>query len=329
MNAPRHTFDTTTAGRPRHEGVNVRTWAGFRQYLCLLEEAVLDHFHRSGPGARRLYEEFGHGLDIVESTGTYSAPLLLDETTRTRLTATEPVPRQGLRLKARMTINAPEQARPVFRGTARVALVADRDRTNRPPLPPELQPLPPELRPLAVDSVDAVAHPALPAGSPPTPLRLPSPTAPEPVLPDPGSNALLWRRRVPYFHCHYDRRMQHAGYVRILEDVVDRYLAARGIAIGDHLATRGLVPVVHRTRIRMLADAFMEERLHTVFAVTDIIRGTLFDARMDCYVRRGDALVPTATATITHGYAHTTGERTGAPAELDEPIVKALLGEPR
>ncbi|GGR89312.1 hypothetical protein GCM10010252_30250 [Streptomyces aureoverticillatus] len=316
MHAPSDTFDAAIVGHPRYEGVNIRTWAGFKQYLYLLEDAVLEHFHRSGSGARRMYEEFGHGLDIVESSGTYSASITVDQTPRTRLTATDPVPRQGLRMKARMTVDDLE--RPAFRGAVQVVLVADRERTDHPPLPSALQAL-------AVDSIDALNRPVL-AGDPPPPLRLPPSAVPEASLTGPGTGAFLWRERIPYFHCHYDRRMQHSGYVRVLEDIVDRYLAARGIAIGHYLATRGWVPVVHRTRIRMLADAFMEETLYTVFTVTDIIRNTLFDARMDCYVRRGHELVPTATATITHGYAHTTGERTGTLAELDEPTVKALLG---
>ncbi|KWT63506.1 hypothetical protein ADL21_02195 [Streptomyces albus subsp. albus] len=322
MNTPDRTSDTATVGRPRYAGINIRTWAGFKQYLHLLEDAVLDHFRRSGHSARRLYEEFGHGLDIVESSGSYSAPICLDQVTRTQLTITEPTPHQGLRLKARMTIDGPERTRPAFRGSARVVLVADRDRADRPPLPPE-------LRMLATASLDALKHPALPPESTSPPLRPPAAagTGAGPAAPD--TNALLWHRRIPYFHCHYDRRMQHSGYVRVLEDTVDRYLAARGIAVGDHLTTRGWVPVVHRTRIRMLADAFMEENLHVVFAVTDIMRNTLFDARMDCYVRRGGTLIHTATATITHGYAHTAGQHIGTLAELDEPTVKALQGEPR
>ncbi|MFH8410210.1 thioesterase [Streptomyces sp. NPDC018019] len=320
MNAPSRTIDTATVGRPRYAGINIRTWAGFKQYLDLLEEAVLDHFRRSGHSARRMHETFGHGLDIVETSGTYSAPISLDQVTRTQLTITEPVPHQGLPLKALVTVDGPERTRPAFRGTARAALVADRARTDCPPLPPE-------LRSLAVESVDALEP--IRSGNPPPPLHPPASAGPGPVPTGPETNALLWRRRIPYYHCHYDRRLQHAGYVRVLEDTVDRYLDAQGIAIGDYLATRGWVPVVHRTRLRMLADAFMEEDLHIVFAVTGVIRGTLFDARMNCYVPRGDALVPTATATITHGYAHAAGERAGTLAELDETTVKALLGGAR
>jgi hypothetical protein len=52
----------------------------------------------------------------------------------------------------------------------------------------------------------------------------------------------------------------------------------------------------------------------------------MFDARMDCYVRRGDDLVPVATAKILHGYAIAAGEGAGGMATLDDDVVRALTG---
>jgi hypothetical protein len=70
----------------------------------------------------------------------------------------------------------------------------------------------------------------------------------------------------------------------------------------------------------------MEETVHTVFTVVDILRGVMFDGRMDCYVQRGDDLVAVATARILHGYAIAAGEGAGGLAELDTGVVRALIG---
>ncbi|MDQ1721465.1 MAG: hypothetical protein QOI26_1199, partial [Pseudonocardiales bacterium] len=51
-----------------------------------------------------------------------------------------------------------------------------------------------------------------------------------------------------------------------------------------------------------------------------------FDGRMDCYVQRGDELIPVATAQILHGYAIAAGEGAGGMATLDDEVVRALTG---
>jgi hypothetical protein len=68
----------------------------------------------------------------------------------------------------------------------------------------------------------------------------------------------------------------------------------------------------------------MEETLHTVFTVTDVLKGVSFDARADWYAQRGDALVHTATGRILHAYAVACGEGTGRLAELDDATIAAL-----
>jgi hypothetical protein len=73
----------------------------------------------------------------------------------------------------------------------------------------------------------------------------------------------------------------------------------------------------------------MEETVHTTFTVTDILRGVMFDARMDCFVQRGQDLVRVATAKILHGYAIAAGEGAGGLAELDADVVAALTGSTR
>jgi acyl-CoA thioesterase FadM len=123
--------------------------------------------------------------------------------------------------------------------------------------------------------------------------------------------------------------VQHSGFVRALEEVVDRFLADRGVSVGRMLTERSWIPVVSRARVRLLAAAHMEETIHTVFTVEEILRGVVFDARMDCYVRRGDELIPVATAKILHGYAIAAGEGAGGLAQLDDGVIRALTGGAR
>jgi hypothetical protein len=69
--------------------------------------------------------------------------------------------------------------------------------------------------------------------------------------------------------------------------------------------------------------------VHTAFVVQDVLRGTLFDARMHCYVDRGSRLVPVASASILHGYAIAAGPDAGGMAHLGDGVVAALTGGAR
>jgi tRNA G37 N-methylase TrmD len=111
-----------------------------------------------------------------------------------------------------------------------------------------------------------------------------------------------------------------------MEEVVDRFLHARNLSIGDMLVERGWIPVVSRARVRLLADVLMEETVHTVFTVEDILKNSLYTARFDTYVLREGLLVPTSTGSIMHGYAISRGEGVGSLAEFDERARTALLG---
>ncbi|HCU50417.1 MAG TPA: hypothetical protein DGG94_11565, partial [Micromonosporaceae bacterium] len=146
------------------------------------------------------------------------------------------------------------------------------------------------------------------------------------VLKPQGFSALLWSWRAPYFYCHFSDRVQHSGFIRCLEEVVDRFLDDRGLAVGRMLAQRSWIPVVSRARVRMLAPAHMEETVHTTFRVTDVLRSIMFDGQMDCYVQRGQTLFHVATATILHGYAISRGPEAGNLAELDAQVSRTLLG---
>lgn len=142
-------------------------------------------------------------------------------------------------------------------------------------------------------------------------------------------SAFTWSWRAPYFYCQFSDRVQHSGYVRAMEEVVDRFLADRGISVGRMLAERGWIPVVSRARLRMLADAWLEETVRTTFTVTEVVKERMFAARVDFAVCRDGDWVTTAQGDILHGYAVSRGPDAGRLAELDPGVVDALTGTSR
>jgi acyl-CoA thioesterase FadM len=118
--------------------------------------------------------------------------------------------------------------------------------------------------------------------------------------------------------------VQHSAYVRALEEVVDRFLADRGRSVGRMLGERGWIPVVSRVRVRMTADAHMEEDVRTTFAVTDVLKDVTWEGQMDCHVDRAGGPVRVATARILHGYAISRGPDAGRMAQLDPATIAAL-----
>ncbi|MET9301204.1 thioesterase family protein [Micromonospora aurantiaca] len=277
---------TTVALRPRFEGANIRTWVGFKHFMYLAEEAVLAWFRERGAGPSRLYHEHGLGLVIADASVQLPAVLDVDD----EVTA-EARHRGGGEFAVRLTARGV----PVLRGRVRAALV----RTG------------PAFDVAVPGDVPVVTE--VRAGDP-------APAA------DAAGTPFEWRWRAPYFYCQYSQPVQHSGYVRAVEEVVDRFLAARGISVGRMLDVRGWIPVVSRASVRVLAAARMEEEIETTFTVTDVLRGTMFDADVRFAVRRDGERVPVAHARILHGYAISRGPDAGRLAEFDDEVVAALLG---
>ncbi|GAA3733982.1 thioesterase family protein [Salinactinospora qingdaonensis] len=304
--------------RPRYDGANIRTWVGFRQFLAMAEETVLGWFRERGAGPQRLYHEFGLGLSIVDSSGLLPAVLEVDDEVTGEARLTKPG-----RFAVTLTVERAGTRTVTMRGKVTVALVEEHGAPVPPAAPADVTALLPDLGTAtsvvvpAVTAADAAtAPPALDAADD-DPMRLLAP---------PGSGVFGWTWRARYPLCHYSDRLQHSSYVAALEEVVDRFLAERGISVGRMLAERGWIPVVSRARVRMLADVHMEEEVHTTFTVTDVLKNLTWEARMDCYVAREGRLTHTATASILHGYAISRGSGAGGLAELDEATVAALTG---
>jgi acyl-CoA thioesterase FadM len=290
---------TVLSCRPSYEGANIRTWIGFKHFIYLVEQAVLQWLIERGTGARDLFLGYGLGFEIVDCSVQLPAVLEIDDEVTAQVTGVGPV------LSVLLSVARDGRQVTVLRGKLRVALVPERAATAHHPAPPALAAL--EVPHLAARSTALDPE----AGS------------------APAASEFLWSWRAPYYYCHYSDRVQHSGFVRCLEEVVDRFLADRGLSVGRMLRERSWIPVVSRARIRLIEPAYMEETVHTTFTVTDILRGVMFDARMDCFVKRGEDVVPVATAKILHGYAVAAGPGAGGLAVLDPDVVAALTGSPR
>lgn len=302
---------TSVIARPRYEGANIRTWIGFKHFYYLVEEAVLEWFREQGSGPRALFHEHGLGVEIVDCSLQLPHLLEVDDEVRAE------VGRDGHgRLAVRLAVRRDDREVVVGKARVTVALVRERDATEHRPAPEALRGM--DLAELAdAGTVDTPDHRRIPAGR----------TVADVLAPG-GTPAFLWSWRAPYFYCHFSDRVQHSGYVRALEEVVDRFLADRGLSVGRLLRDRAWIPVVSRSRVRLVEAARMEETVHTVLTVTDVLRRSLYEARVDWYVQRDDRLVHAATASILHGYAVSRGPRAGQLVELDDRVIATLTGAP-
>ncbi|MFE6776503.1 alpha/beta fold hydrolase [Streptomyces sp. NPDC057702] len=304
---------TSYVGQPRYEGANIRTWIGFKHFMYLVEEGVLQYFRDRGVGARDIYHRYGLGLEVVDSSVQLPVALEAEERVYATVVSGKPKPGQGAPFNVSLTVERAGETVTVLKGKVQVALVAVKDGSGS-------EPVPAILEPYVVPDVSALANSARAT------LEVPAGATVADVLAPEGSGAYLWDWRAPYYYCHFSDRLQHSAYIRTMEEVVDRFLADRGLAVGTLLDERGWIPVVSRARVQLLSDIYMEETVHTVFKVEDILKDTMYTARMDCYVRRGDTLERAATGTIMHGYAISRGEQAGTVAVLDEATQATLLG---
>lgn len=298
------TVPTAAPLRPHHEGSNICTWIGFKHVSYLVEAAVREHFRRAELPVGWLYEECGLGLDLVELDTRIHRALHLDDAV-----VAEVVPGTGpagdeLSFQVRL-------ARAGARWTdvtAAVRAILRRDRYIDPH-----GAVPEQLARFTADRVGGYL-PARPVTDRDSVSSL--------LLAD--QNGYGWWRRIPYPYCHFNERMAMSGYLRQLEETVDRFLADRGISIRQLLDDRRWIPVVPHSRIRILDEAMMEEELYTAFVVTECFKDFTYTARMDTYVQREGRLVQTSTGAITHGYAVVQDRRDWRLVPFDPPVREAL-----
>ncbi|WP_457030395.1 thioesterase family protein [Kitasatospora sp. P5_F3] len=298
-------------GRPRYDGANINTFIGFKNFMTLAEESVLQHFRDQGFGPQRLFTTYGLGLEVVDSSTRLINTLHADDLVHGTVESTPVKSGQGLTCKVDLVTTRDGVDVPVLAGRLKVALVTEVDGVPA-------EPVPAELRSLVVADV-AAAGKARPV------LEVPAGVTAEKALAP--ANGFVWDWEIPYFYCHWYTRLQSSGYVRLLEEATDRYLAHAGLPITGLLAQRDWIPVVSKARVQMHGDAYMGEVLHITYRVDDVIKDIVWTATMECHVRRGDQLVNVATCTIMHGYVPARGpEAFAGIVTLDEATQRALLG---
>ncbi|MFL6129652.1 MAG: alpha/beta fold hydrolase [Mycobacteriales bacterium] len=321
---------TRVALRPRYEGSNICTWIGFKHINYLVEEAVLEHFRGAGLPAGALFEDCGLGVDIVELDTRILHALHLDD-----LVTAVVVPATGpddpvLRLRVSLNVDRGGQQLKAATAKAAVSLRA----ASR--LPSTVDP-PARLARFVAPRLGAHRSADRAAGRPVEVVPPATDTAPadrtagtghDPVLDrlTGGRNAFGRKSRIPYPYCHFTEWLQMSGYLRRMEEVVEEFLADRAISIAELLADRRWIPVVPHSRIEILDEARMEEDLYTVYTVEDIFKDATYTSRMDCYVLRDGALLPTATGSITHGYAVIESRRDWRLVSFDDRVLRALGG---
>jgi acyl-CoA thioesterase FadM len=277
--------------RPRYEGSNIGVWLGFKHLNYMVEEAVLDHFRQYGYGPASLYEAHGLCLDLVDIDTRILHSVRMDDVA---IADVRPARRQtsgGLNLAVTLLLGDPE----VKTVASKVRVVLRQDA-------PDVD-VPADLRPFVAPRIGGTAEPA-PA----------------------GDNVFVWKWRIPYFYCHFTERMQMSGYLRVMEEVVDRFLADRGVSIKTLLDEQRWIPAVPHSRITLLGEALMEEELVITFTVEEVFKRFTYTARMDCHVVRDGRVVPTATGRITHGYAKIDSRSDWGLITFDDRLTDALSG---
>ncbi|MGP3973974.1 hypothetical protein ACTWQF_07965 [Streptomyces sp. 8N114] len=323
------TESTRVQLRPRYEGSNICTWIGFKHVNYLVEEAVLEHFRCAGLPARGLYEEHGLGVDLVDLDTRILHALHMDDSVDAEVV---PATREGdttLRFRVTLTLERDGRRVKAATSTVRVSL-----RTAEGPgayaQPPS--PLMPYTVPVLGRHESAPGpggHAAQSVGT--APVTGQGPHAGDGLLEQltAGENAFGWKWRIPYPYCHFSERLQMSGYLRLMEEVVDLFLADRDISIRQLLEDRRWIPVVPHSRIQILDEVLMEEDLYTVYTVEEVFKNLTYTARMECYALREGHLVRTAAGRITHGYAVIDSRRDWSLVEFDDRVVRALSGPVR
>lgn len=313
---------TRTQIKPRFEGCNICGWIGFKHVMYCVEEAILEHFRAHGIGPRHLYEQKGLCLEIIDSNVRILHALHIDDLVDIEVVPVTGGPVDALRMT--VTVTVPREGKPLkaVTGSVEVVLRLDDSIVTAQAAAGDSQ-----LAPYTCTRITQRQPHCIPMDGPAT-ARAPGAIPADVVRalnPD-HDNAFIWQWRVPYFYCHYNDRLQHSGYLRLMEEVLDLFVAERGISIRTLLEKKKWIPVVPQASLRILEEALMEETIYTVFTVEDIFKDTTYRARMDCYVARHGALVHTATGVITHGYAAVEGRRDWNLVTFDAEVSAALRG---
>jgi len=314
---------TIVEKRPQFEGSNICSWIGFKHVMYLAEEAVLEHLRNLGFPPRKLFEEFGLCLEIVDSSARILHALHMDDSIRIEVQQQTQPSERMMTFSVLMFVQRENKELKAY--TGRIKLLFRQDRGGGEFL--DTEKLPTQLLPYVVAEIKDAESPKRATSNIEygrgTDADNVSDDLIQKVVPE-GDNAFVWKWHIPYFYCHFTERIQHSGYLRLMEEVVDLFLANRGISIRTMLDTRWWIPVVPSADVKILQEALMEETIYIVYTVENLFKNTTYTSRMDCYVKRDGTLIHTATGNITHGYAKIQNRRDWTLVEFDAETLNAL-----
>jgi acyl-CoA thioesterase FadM len=322
-NTPLLLQPTTATLKPRFEGSNICTWIGFKHVMYCVEEAVLEHFREQNLAPRKLYEERGLCLEIVNSSVRILHALHMDDTVQIHVKPKTKPDDHELTLGIELMVERDGKALKALTGTVQVLFRLD-DSVVTAHAGAAIGD--PRLSRYTVGRIHRGAPQSIPGLNLSRSPGVVSPAVRSALGAD-QSNSFIWKWHVPYFYCHFNDRLQHSGYLRLMEEVLDLFVADRGISIRTLLENKKWIPVVPAANLQILGEAMMEETIYTVFTVEDIFKDTTYKSRMDCYVERHGGLVHTASGHITHGYAVVDSRRGWSLVTLDREVVSALRGK--
>ena len=287
------TTSSRSDARPLSEGANIESWIGFKHFSYLAEGAVQYFLRDTGMSQDDMLRETGESVDMVEFSLRLPSPLYADSLVSLHVEGERANPLRpptdalrvcGDRVSAEASVRCLE-GRARLRGWSREELDATLSRT-------------------------AQAGPAV------------SSTAS--IMRDAAPGLHDWLFTVPYPYCRASSVMQFDGYVRLVEDSVERFLRAQGVSVRRLLVERGWIPVVTRWSLTIDEPVLMEEELVIGTDVTGVFKGLLWDSNIGFHVVRDGERVTAARASITHGYAITRGRLSGKMAAFDDELLHAF-----
>ncbi len=285
---------------PRLEGNNICTWIGFKHVMYVVEEAVVDHFRQNGYYPRSLYEKNGLCLEIVDSDAHILHALHMDDMVTADVRIDEEANSdESLRFLVNLFVE--RKGKTIKAVACRVAVEFKMDDS---PVTGHVAPtIMPEFVPWTKERICRPGHNGTEKSDLLTERGEIDPKDDVAALLKGNPNTMVWKWHIPYFYCHFNERMKHSGYLRLMEEIEDLFLAQNGLSIRTMLHTKKWIPVVPSARVEILEEAYMEETLYTTYALMNTYRDFTYTHGMDCYVVRDGKLVHTATGSITHGYA--------------------------
>jgi acyl-CoA thioesterase FadM len=301
MLAPEVFTSTESEIYPRIEGNNICTWIGFKHVMYIVEEAVVDHLRQNSFKLRELYEKNGLCFEIINSDARILHALHMDDNVTAKVSIDSSKGDNGNEIQLLVNLYVVRDNSSVKAVVSRVSIQFKLDDS----IVIDTKMKPEGLKKLKQWTVQTISRNINKNNSPllENTDGINSEKDITKLLQQANPLAYIWKSRIPYFYCHYNERIKHSGYLRLLEEAEDLFLADNNISIRTMLHEKKWIPVVPSAQVEILEEAFMEEDLYTVYSLIDTYRDFTYTHRIDCYVVRNGTLIQTATGNITHGYA--------------------------